>query len=103
LESYRSYSANFGGNYNAPWTAADCANPVFIEFKDDSIFSYNINFPETYDSFDRYKMVDQQNFTIYSSGSYARPLSGKILSAKEIEITVMGVDEGIEYNYDCNQ
>jgi hypothetical protein len=103
LESYRSYSANFGGNLNPPWTAADCANPVLIEFRDDSIFSYNINFSLKYDSFDRYKMVDQQNFTIYSSGSHTHPLSGKILSAKEIEITNMGVDEGTEYNYDCNQ
>ena len=105
LQSFRDYAAP--NNMNGPWAPADCGKPVIIEFKDDSIFSYNGNFSLSQENFDRFKMTDQQDFEIYSSnpppGGPYHPLFGKVISVTQIEITDMGVDTGTEYNYDCNQ
>ena len=105
LQSYGGYMAPNVGKQT--WIPADCSKPVVIEFKDDSIFSYNSNFSLSGENFDRFKMTDQQHFEIYSSnppsGGPYHPLFGTIVSSSQIEITDMGVDTGTEYNYDCNQ
>jgi hypothetical protein len=96
------------GGYSVPnnpgpnWKNADPNKPVDIEFKDDSLFSFNDNYFWKEHKYDRYKIIDSADFIIYSSiPFFSHPISGKIINAKEIVLTYMGVDNGTEEKYAC--
>jgi len=100
LESFRSYSAP--ANLDPPWNKADPDKPVQISFTNDSLFTCNGNFTWNSDGYDRYKIIDSADFIVYSSSPQRiRPLFGKILNAKEIQIEFMGVDTGTEEKFSC--
>lgn len=103
LDSSRNYQVSL--NPDPPWVLVDSPTLVTIEFKDDSLFGYSNNYHWKYDSFDRYKMNDTVNFSIYSTARLTnfnipnQALSGKVLSDHEIELTYFGIDHGTQEKY----
>jgi hypothetical protein len=99
LESFGGYRAP---NEGLSWQAANCDSATIIQFNPDSSFTYNSHFNWRDMGYDRFSMVNQKNFTIYSDSLMLHPITGEVLNDREIRLHYMGVDTGTEENYDCN-